>query len=356
MTYKLLIVDDEMPNLRLLNRLFSDEYQCLTASSGLEAIRLLEQHDVAILITDQRMPEMTGIDLLKRTAQLRPHMVRILLTGYTDVEALVEAINCGLVYMYVSKPWNNDDLRLKISRACEHYESNKSRNSLVLANDRLMRELNETTLAVVNSLGDMLRSRNPSGYDHAVRVRDYATAIAERMALTPGETKDLSAAALLHGLEHKDLFGSQAPSMGRTDDQSQIALKHSQCEAKLLGAIPSAGNVKDIIKFHRENFNGTGPRQLKAEQIPQASRVLRVADEYDSLIQPESSVARLRHDEAMQFLLQRSGKQFDPRVIEIMSQLNSGVMNFPEPLAARDEHASVVTGGFEPAFVDATVW
>ena len=121
MTYKLLIVDDEMPNLRLLERLFSAEYQCLTASSGPEAIRLLEQHDVAILITDQRMPEMTGIDLLKRSAQLRPHMVRILLTGYTDVEALVEAINCGLVNMYFTKPWNNDDLKLKISRACVHY-------------------------------------------------------------------------------------------------------------------------------------------------------------------------------------------------------------------------------------------
>src|SRR5438552_19144229 len=107
MTYKLLIVDDEAANLRLLERLFSRDYYCLLASSGAEAIQLLEQHDVAILITDQRMPRMTGIDLLKRTAELRPYMVRILLTGYTDVEALVEAINCGLVYMYITKPWVN---------------------------------------------------------------------------------------------------------------------------------------------------------------------------------------------------------------------------------------------------------
>jgi response regulator RpfG family c-di-GMP phosphodiesterase len=356
MTYKLLIVDDETPNLRLLERLFSNEYQCLTASSGPEALRLLEQHDVAILITDQRMPEMTGIDLLKRSARLRPHMVRILLTGYTDVEALVEAINCGLVYMYVTKPWNNDDLKLKISRACEYYESIKNRNSLASANDRLLRELKETKLAIVNGLGDMLRSRNQGEYDHAVRVRGYATAIAERMNLSPEQMEDLSAAALLHSLEHTDSFGNRSTSMRRTDDQTATAREHSDCEAKLLAGIPSAGNMNDIIKFHRENFDGTGPRKMKSEQIPQASRVLRVADEYDSLTQPDSSPARLRHDEALQFLLQRSGKQFDPGVIEIMSQLNPGEMATPETLAAASENASALSERFEPAFVDAVVW
>jgi response regulator RpfG family c-di-GMP phosphodiesterase len=356
MTYKLLIVDDETPNLRLLERLFSNEYHCLTASSGPEALRLLEQHDVAILITDQRMPEMTGIDLLKRSAKLRPHMVRILLTGYTEVEALVEAINCGLVYMYVTKPWNNDDLKQKISRACEYYESIKNRNSLASANDRLLRELKETKLAIVNGLGDMLRSRNQSEYDHAIRVRGYAGAIAERMNLSADETEDLSAAALLHSLEPKDAFGDRSTTMRRTDAQSATAREHSDCEAKLLAAIPSAGVMNDIIKFHRENFDGTGPGRMKSDQIPPASRVLRVADEYDSLVQPESSLARLRHAEAMQFLLQRSGKHFDPRVIAIMSQLNPDDISTTETLAAAGKNASVLTESFEPAFVDAMVW
>src|SRR2546422_5363419 len=159
MTHKLLIVDDETPNLRLLERLFSKDFQCLTASSGPEAIRLLEQHDVAILITDQRMPEMTGIDLLKRTAQLRPHMVRILLTGYTDVEALVEAINSGLVYMYINKPWNNDDLKLKVSRAIQHYENNKKQNSLVIANERLIVRLKEMKVGFIRAMAEALKSK-----------------------------------------------------------------------------------------------------------------------------------------------------------------------------------------------------
>ncbi|HWS55477.1 MAG TPA: response regulator, partial [Pyrinomonadaceae bacterium] len=84
MPYKIMVVDDEPANLRLLERLFRRDYSVVAASSGEEALRLLEQHDVALLVTDQRMPGMTGIELLKRTAPLRPHMVRIVLTGYTD--------------------------------------------------------------------------------------------------------------------------------------------------------------------------------------------------------------------------------------------------------------------------------
>ncbi len=138
MPYKILIVDDEPANLRTLARLFRDDYEVLTAASGDEALALLGQHDVALLITDQRMPGMTGIELLKRTAPLRPRMVRIILTGYTDVDALVEAINCGQVYRYVAKPWDNEDLRLTVRRGLEHFESHKRSAELDYTNQRLV--------------------------------------------------------------------------------------------------------------------------------------------------------------------------------------------------------------------------
>ena len=143
MTYKILIVDDEPANLRTLARLFRDQYQVMTAGSGAEALQLLGQHDVALLITDQRMPGMTGIELLKNTVLLRPRMVRMILTGYTDVEALVEAINCGEVYRYVTKPWNNDELRLTVKRALEHFETNKQSHNLEHMNYRLISRLKE---------------------------------------------------------------------------------------------------------------------------------------------------------------------------------------------------------------------
>lgn len=140
---KIMIVDDEPVNLRTLERLFRRDYQVVTAQSGAEALTLLQHHDVALLISDQRMPEMTGIELMKNTVALRPQMVKILLTGYTDVSALIEAINCGLVYRYLTKPWNNDDLRMTVSRALEHYEMMKSGHLLGMENQRLRARLNE---------------------------------------------------------------------------------------------------------------------------------------------------------------------------------------------------------------------
>jgi DNA-binding NtrC family response regulator len=138
-----MIVDDEPANLRLLERLFRQDYTVIVAESGDEALRLLAEHDVALLITDQSMPVMTGLELLNRTAVLRPHMVRMILTGYTDVGTLVEAINGGLVYKYLTKPWSNDELRLSVSRALQHYEANRARHELEMKNQRLMARLVE---------------------------------------------------------------------------------------------------------------------------------------------------------------------------------------------------------------------
>jgi DNA-binding NtrC family response regulator len=143
MTYKIMIVDDEPANLRTLERLFRPDYQVVTAPSGAEALALLEQNDVALLISDQRMPAMTGIELMIKTVASRPHMIKILLTGYTDIGALIDAINGGLVYRYLTKPWNNDDLRLTVSRALEHYEMMKSKHLLGMENQRLRARLGQ---------------------------------------------------------------------------------------------------------------------------------------------------------------------------------------------------------------------
>ena len=143
MTYKILIVDDEPVNLRTLSRLLRANYDVVTAESGDEALKLLQQHNVALLISDQRMPGMTGIELMKNTVSLRPQMVRILLTGYTDVDALIESINSGLVYRYLTKPWNNEDLKLTIARALEHFEITKSKHLLEMENARLRIRLSQ---------------------------------------------------------------------------------------------------------------------------------------------------------------------------------------------------------------------
>jgi len=179
MTYKIMIVDDEPANLRTLLRLFREHYQVLTAESGAEALTLLKQHEVALLISDQRMPEMDGIELMKQTVAARPHMVKMLLTGYTDVEALIESINCGLVYRYITKPWNNDDLLLTVSRALEHYEVIKSRQLLDMENQRLRAQLSRIgelatefigQNAGATTIGDTYHSRPQTSY-HALETK-----------------------------------------------------------------------------------------------------------------------------------------------------------------------------------------
>jgi len=153
MRYKILIVDDEAANLNTLERLFRKDHDVLTAGSGSEALALLEHHDVALLISDQRMPEMNGLELMERTTALRPHMVRILLTGYTDVSSLIDAINSGRVYKYVTKPWSNDDLVMTVMRALEHYETLKSRHEVQMVNQRLRNRLSEIAELAANDEG-----------------------------------------------------------------------------------------------------------------------------------------------------------------------------------------------------------
>ena len=324
MTYKILIVDDEMPNLRLLERLFRRDYYCLTASSGAEAIELLKQHDVAVVITDQRMPQMTGIELLKQTSEMRPHMVRILLTGYTDVEALVEAINCGLVYMYVNKPWNNDDLKLKVSRAIEHYENNRKQNSLAIANERLIVRLKEMKVGIIRAMAETLKSKDEYIYKHCSRVSRYASLVGQSMGLAEEACTELRVAALLHDIGIISASDRMPLKIGPvTGDDPRAVREHAERGAQILSAIPGLGDIADILLLHQENFDGTGSRRLIGEQIPLSSRILRVADAYDLMTNPRHPDMSVSHREAVGTLRERSGREFDPKVVQDLSQIVS---------------------------------
>ncbi len=128
--YRILAVDDEQDVLDVLRAALEDEYDVLTASSGNEALEKLRLQPVDLLITDQRMPEMSGVGLLEKAKQLCPGMVRIILTGYTEPSDLIGAINRGEVYRYITKPWDLNDLLLTIRQALENYQLRKDREKL----------------------------------------------------------------------------------------------------------------------------------------------------------------------------------------------------------------------------------
>ncbi len=132
--YDLLLVDDELANLQKLQRTFMDQYNVRLARSGEEALQILHNAPVDAIITDQKMPNMTGIEFLELSQKSFPNIVRIVLTGFADVDDLIAAINTGKVQKYITKPWEPDDLRLAVQDALEKME-------LVRENDRLATEL-----------------------------------------------------------------------------------------------------------------------------------------------------------------------------------------------------------------------
>jgi len=321
MTFKLLIVDDETANIRLLERLFREDYFCLTASSGEEAMTVLDQHEVAVVITDQRMPKMTGIELLKESAERRPHMVRILLTGYTDLEALVEAVNCGLVYMYVSKPWKNDDLKLRVSRAVEHYENNKRHHSLAATNERLKARIREMRLGLVRALAGALQLRDPYLCSHAVRVNRYAGLLAERLGLSEELLSDMTAASFLHDLGTLGVVGEIYSRFAMTE-KVVVPENHTARAAKLISCIDELKDASDMIRYHYENFDGSGgPLGLAGDQIPLTVRILRVAKDFDLLTKPRDEEQALSYESALEILRQGAGKEFDPLVIQTFTDV-----------------------------------
>lgn len=121
--HRVLIVDDEDSILASLRRLLRREpYELVTARSGQEALRLMEQQPAELIISDYRMPGMTGTELLREVQSRWPHTIRIILSGYSEVRAIIDAINTGAIYKFLSKPWNDEEVKLHIRRALEQYD------------------------------------------------------------------------------------------------------------------------------------------------------------------------------------------------------------------------------------------
>lgn len=114
---RVLFVDDEQRILTSMKMLFRREYEVFTCNSGAEALELLKEQKVEVVVSDQRMPKMTGIELLREVRDLQPQAIRLLLTGYADLNAIIGSINEGEIFRFVSKPWSNEDLKATLAKA-----------------------------------------------------------------------------------------------------------------------------------------------------------------------------------------------------------------------------------------------
>jgi len=325
MDHKILIVDDEPANLRLLERLFRREYQIVASTSGAEALELLRMHDVALIISDQRMPGMTGIEFLKRAAEMRPHTVRIILTGYTDVNSLVEVINSGVVYKYVTKPWVNEDLQQTVVRAIEHSVTIRSRYELTRQNERLAEDLNRMKQTFVRLIGDTLDFKDSFLHGHSQRTSGYAAALGQRLNLNRFELEQLSLAAFLHDVGKIGLPDNILHKITPlTDEERRTDIRCAARGVQMLAGIPDMNEIAVAVRYHTERFNGTGfPENLSAEQIPLFSRIIAVADAYDGMTEPRYKGKISTHEEAVEKLRSDGGKQFDSSLVEEFCKIES---------------------------------
>jgi CheY-like chemotaxis protein len=169
---RILIVDDEEAILETMTFTFEDEYDVLTASSGAEGLELLEREGpVAVVISDQRMPQMTGVEFLTHVFERWPVTVRIILTGFADMDAILGSINSGHVYAYITKPWEPEHLKQVVQRAVDHYR-------LAVENERLvagLRDANVFLEAVMDQLDTGALAVDADGVVRAVNrpARQY---------------------------------------------------------------------------------------------------------------------------------------------------------------------------------------
>lgn len=129
--YSILYIDDEENNLTSFKSTFRRDYRIHVASSGAEGLEIMDKHNIQLVITDQRMPDMTGIEFLEQIVPLYPDCMRMIMTGYSDLEAVIQAINKGNIYRYVSKPWNREDLKITIDSALEVYNLKSQNKQLI---------------------------------------------------------------------------------------------------------------------------------------------------------------------------------------------------------------------------------
>jgi len=158
----ILAVDDEPRIVQLLRRELGREYKVFTATAGSEALEILEAEDITLVIADQRMPEMSGSELMEKVVERRPDIIRILLTGYTDLNALVDAVNRGQIYYYVTKPWEPDELKIIVRQGIEKFDLEERNRELIGGLKNKNRELFEALEILKKTQHDLLRAERLS--------------------------------------------------------------------------------------------------------------------------------------------------------------------------------------------------
>jgi len=318
--HKILVVDDEEANLRLLQRVLRSErnYEVITAVNAQEGLSRIQENDVSLIITDQRMPGMTGVELLRASLGVNEDCIKILLTGYTDLEALIDAINEGHIYKYITKPWDAGELKITVRRALEAYELKQHNTALVSELKEAMQEMELLSLGTIRALADALDAKCDYTAGHSLRVSQIAVLIGRAMKLTPEELRDIELGGILHDIGKIGVPESILWKPGKLNpEEKEVMSKHPEISAQIIGDLRGLKRAREYVRHHHEFYDGSGyPDHLAGEEIPVGARIILVSDAYDAMTTDRPYRKAVGHEGAIVELKKLRGTQFDPHVVD----------------------------------------
>lgn len=314
--YKILIVDDEPDNLALLYRTLRNDYDIKKSTSPVEALEMLKKEHFHCILSDHKMPEMDGVEFLKRSYEISPETMRLMITAYTDASILIDAINYAKIYRYVKKPYSPDELMLTVKGALEYWQLKDDNNSLI-------NDLKELFSGTVTAIVEALDAKDSYTLGRSRRVTSYSVKMAQDMKLSEATIGKIELAGLLHDI---GMIGISDDILMKTEKLTQkeyAAIKeHVSFSIKILEDIKQLNDVIEIIKFHHEHYDGTGyPYAKKGDEIPIGSRILAVADAFDSMVTPKIYRQQITPREALNRIKELKGKQFDPEVVDTFEKI-----------------------------------
>lgn len=311
MRYNILVTDDEIDNLQLFKRTLRQEYNVFLANSGFEALEILKNQKIDMILSDHKMPGMDGIELMKKSLNYAPDSIKILITAYADSTSLMSAINEGKIYRYIRKPWNPGDLLNIIKASFEVYQLNIDNQSLALD----LKELFSGTIAAIT---EALDAKDHYTFGRSKRVTFYSLKTGQALDLSDTELSELELAGLLHDIGMIGVPEAVLNKPGNlTQEEFDQIKKHVITGAKILEEIKQLRSVIRTVSFHHERYDGKGyPYGLTGEDIPISSQIIAIADTYDGMTSDRAYRKGLPHEYAIEEIKKASGKQFSPKVVE----------------------------------------
>ncbi|EJN22464.1 response regulator containing a CheY-like receiver domain and an HD-GYP domain [Pseudomonas sp. GM79] len=348
---KLLLVDDEESILNSLRRLLRGQpYEVLLATSGAQALEIMAQQPIDLVMSDARMPNMDGATLLAHVHQRYPDTLRIMLTGYADPSVIIKAINGGQIHRYISKPWHDEEMLLTLRQSLAYQHSERERLRLVqetwdqneklkLLNATLEKhvaartsELQQTADMLDLAYEELKRSyvtgtevfsllanlRLPPAKQTNRQIIELVRVYCKLHGLDEGSSRDLTMAAALYNigkLSWTDSMMSTPSDLLHHNDRERYRGYPKQSESLLMTLDPMKDAAR-LILHHQERWDGSGfPDRLKGEAIPFGSRLLKLAVDFIELQRGLILERQMNSDEALVYIRQYAGRLYDPELV-----------------------------------------